>query len=93
MLIFKTKTFTKNAASEGLTDEALKKAIAEIEQGLVNAVLGGNLIKKRVAVGSRGKSGGLRTIMAYKTLMALSFASMYLQKMRRKTLMTVNSRR
>jgi hypothetical protein len=54
MLIFKTKTFTKNAASEGLTDEALKKAIAEIEQGLVNAVLGGNLIKKRVAVGSRG---------------------------------------
>jgi hypothetical protein len=49
-----------------LTDDALKKAIAEVEQGLVNAVLGGNLIKKRVAVGNRGKSGGLRTILAYK---------------------------
>jgi hypothetical protein len=73
MRIFKTKSFAKHAVAEGLTDDALKKAIAEVEQGLVNALLGGNLIKKRVAVGSRGKSGGLRTIMAYKSADGIIF--------------------
>ncbi|MBS1993502.1 MAG: type II toxin-antitoxin system RelE/ParE family toxin [Cyanobacteria bacterium SZAS LIN-3] len=31
-----------------------------------DANLGGNLVKKRVAVGGRGKSAGLRTILVYK---------------------------
>jgi len=44
----------------------LKEAIEEVRQGLIDAQLGGNLIKKRVAVGSKGKSGGLRTILVYK---------------------------
>jgi hypothetical protein len=49
-----------------LTDKALKKAVKEVQQGLIDANLGGNLVKKRVAVGSKGKSGGLRTILVYK---------------------------
>jgi len=62
-----TKGFAKDAKSNGLTDEGLIEAIKEIEQGLTGDALGGNLFKKRVAIGSKGKSGGLRTIVAYKT--------------------------
>lgn len=48
----------------GLTDEALCQAIVEMAEGLVDADLGGNLVKKRVALPGRGKSGGARTIVA-----------------------------
>jgi len=48
----------------GLTDEALVSAVEEIENGLIDADLGGNLFKKRVAVQGRGKRGGIRTLVA-----------------------------
>jgi hypothetical protein len=35
-----------------------------IAQGLVDADLGRGVVKKRVAVGGRGKSGGVRTLVA-----------------------------
>lgn len=38
----------------------------EVRKGLVDAALGGDLYKKRIAVGSKGKSGGVRSIIAYK---------------------------
>jgi len=66
MRILKTQKFAKLATGEGLTDEALKDAIKEFEEGLTGDALGANLYKKRVAVGSKGKSGGLRTILIYK---------------------------
>lgn len=66
MRIFKYKTFHKWVKSEGLTDAALKTAILEIEQGLFEASLGGNLYKKRVARKGAGKSGSYRTIIAFK---------------------------
>lgn len=40
--------------------------MAEIEAGLIDARLGGSLLKKRIPKGSRGKSGGFRTIVAYR---------------------------
>ena len=60
------KEFKKWSKSEKLSDQNLAKAISEIEDGLIDANLGGGLIKKRVAIGSSGKSGGARTIIAYK---------------------------
>jgi hypothetical protein len=33
-------------------------------QGLIDADLGGGVVKKRIAVGGRGKSGGVRTLVA-----------------------------
>ncbi len=66
MRIFKTKFFAKIAKLEGLSDKALTKAIDEVRKGLIDAALGGNLVKKRIAVGSKGKSGGLRSILVYK---------------------------
>jgi hypothetical protein len=66
MRIFTTKWFTKWAAKEGLTDEALRTAVAEMEQGLIDASLGGHVYKKRVGVQGRGKRGGVRTLLAFK---------------------------
>ena len=66
MQIYKNKAFSKWAAKNGLSDEALCTAVAEIEDGLVEADLGGHVYKKRVALGGRGKSGGVRTLLAYK---------------------------
>ncbi len=65
MNIYKNKVFDKWVAKEGIDDESLVKAVEEIKNGLVDANLGGNVVKKRVAVGGRGKSGGVRTLLAY----------------------------
>ena len=62
--ILKTRTFNRWLRKTLLTDAALLKAIDEMEQGLVDADLGGNLYKKRVALPGRGKSGSTRTLIA-----------------------------
>lgn len=67
MRIFKNKAFTKWAEKEGLSDDALRTAVDEMERGLIDADLGGHVMKKRVAVGGRGKRGGVRTLLAYKS--------------------------
>jgi|AGTN01.1.fsa_nt_gi Uncharacterized protein conserved in bacteria len=66
MSILKTKSFAKAAKAEQLTDKAIRAAVDEVQRGLIDAKLGGNLVKKRVAVGGKGKSGGLRTILVYR---------------------------
>lgn len=66
MRVFKNKAFSKWATKEGLSDGALLVAVEEIVRGLVDADLGGHVFKKRVAVGGRGKSGGVRTLLAYR---------------------------
>jgi len=66
MRVFKTKSFAAWADEEGLSDEGLLNAVTEMEDGLVDANLGGSVYKKRVAIGDRGKSGGLRTLLAFK---------------------------
>ncbi|WP_290705474.1 type II toxin-antitoxin system RelE/ParE family toxin [Amphritea sp.] len=66
MRIFKSKAFNKWAAKESVSDQALTSAVADIENGLIDADLGGYLYKKRVAVGGKGKSGGVRTLLAFK---------------------------
>jgi hypothetical protein len=67
MRIFKNKVFNKCAEKEGLSDEILRAAVDEMERGLIDADLGGHVVKKRVAVGGRGKSSGVRTLLAYKS--------------------------
>ena len=67
MRIFKNKAFNKWAEKEGLSDDALWIAVDEMERGLIDADLGGHVMKKRVAVGGPGKRGGVRTLLAYKS--------------------------
>jgi hypothetical protein len=66
MRIFSTKWFTRWANKEGLSNKVLKEAIHEMEQGLIDANLGSHLFKKRIPVEGRGKSGGIRTLLAFK---------------------------
>jgi len=66
MQAFKTRVFTKWASSEGLGDDALASAVIEMEHGLIDAKLAGQVVKKRVALRGRGKRGSTRTLVAYK---------------------------
>lgn len=67
MRSFKTKWFTRWADEVGLEESMLLKALDEIKGGLVDASLGGNVFKKRVAKLGQGKRGGYRTIVAFKS--------------------------
>jgi hypothetical protein len=66
MRTFKTRWFARFARREEITDEALREAIERAERGLIDADLGGGLIKLRVARPGKGKSGGYRMIVAYR---------------------------
>jgi hypothetical protein len=44
----------------------LKNIVADLEQGVFEANLGGNVYKKRVARSGEGKRGGYRTIIFFK---------------------------
>lgn len=60
---FKTRAFQRWMRKTELSDEALCEAVAEMEGGLIDADLGGHVVKKRVAVPGRGKRGGARTLV------------------------------
>ena len=62
--VFKTRYFARWMRKTELTNSALCEAVAEMVQGLVDADLGGGVVKKRVALPGRGKSGGARTLVA-----------------------------
>jgi hypothetical protein len=47
-----------------LTESALCSAVTEMSNGLIDADLGGGVLKKRVALPGRGKSGSTRTLLA-----------------------------
>lgn len=64
--VFRTRTFTRWMRKAELTDDALCEAVCEMAQGLVDADLGGHVVKKRVALPGQGKRGGARTIVATK---------------------------
>lgn len=64
--VFRTRTFTRWVRKAGLSDDALCDAVSEMVQGLIDADLGGHLVKKRVALPGQGKRGGARTIVATK---------------------------
>jgi hypothetical protein len=64
--LYKLKAFARFQRREGIADNALSKAVRSAEDGLVDADLGGGLIKQRVARPGQGKSGGFRTIIAYR---------------------------
>ncbi len=64
--IFKTRKFSQWLKKSNLKDEDLVRATLEIEVGLYDAELGGNLYKKRVSSGNRGKSSGSRLILTTK---------------------------
>jgi len=64
--IFKTKWFARYARKERIKDRSLREAVMRAEQGLIDADLGGNVIKQRVARPGQGRSGGYRMLVAFR---------------------------
>ena len=59
-----TRHFSRWVGKTDLSIEALCRSVEEMERGLIDANLGGGLIKKRVALPGRGKRGSARTLVA-----------------------------
>ena len=66
MRVFKTKWLVRFARRERITDHSLSQAIDRAGRGLVDADLGGGIIKQRVARQGQGRSGGYRMLIAYR---------------------------
>ncbi|WP_295530694.1 type II toxin-antitoxin system RelE/ParE family toxin [Novosphingobium sp. Chol11] len=64
--IYKNRWFAKFASREGISDTALVAAVEQANSGLIDADLGGGLIKQRVAREGGGKSGGYRTLVFFR---------------------------
>lgn len=67
MRVFKNAWFERFSRKHDIADEALLEAIVRAKRGLIDADLGGGVIKQRVARPGQGKSGGFRTIILYRT--------------------------
>ena len=64
MSVFKTKLFQDWQKKEDIPDKSLCAAVDEMSRGLVDATLGGGLVKKRIARPGAGKRSGFRTLLA-----------------------------
>lgn len=62
--VFKTRHFSRWMRKTELSDLMLCNAVAEMVQGLIEADMGGSVVKKRIALPGRGKSGSARTLIA-----------------------------
>lgn len=65
--VFATKPFGRFAEREGIADADLLAAVSRIEAGLIDADLGGGVVKQRIARAGQGKSGGFRTIVLFRS--------------------------
>jgi hypothetical protein len=66
MRIFKTRWFARYARREKIADASLLEAVSRAGRGLVDADLGGSVIKQRVTRAGQGRSGGYRVLIAFR---------------------------
>lgn len=66
MRVFKNAWFGRFARKENISAEVLWEAVDRAEKGLVDADLGGGVIKQRIARAGEGKSKGYRSIVLYR---------------------------
>jgi len=66
MRVFKNKPFARFAGHEGIDDDSLCEAVRRAEKGLIDADLGGGVIKQRLARVGQGKSGGFRSVILFR---------------------------
>ena len=65
MHVYAIKGFERFRRKERISEKLLVEAIDRAMSGLIDADLGGGLVKQRVARPGQGKRGGYRTIIAY----------------------------
>lgn len=66
MRVFKNAWFGRFARKEKISADVLWEAVDRAEKGLVDADLGGGVIKQRIARPGEGKSKGYRSIVLYR---------------------------
>lgn len=66
MRVFKNKKFRHFAEKEKILDQVLCNAVRYAANRRVDADLGGNVIKQRLAREGQGKSGGYRSIVLFR---------------------------
>ena len=95
MQTFKTKASARFADREGLEDAALCEAVRRAGSGLIDADLGGGVIKQRIARKNGGRSGGFRTIVVFRrgelAFFVHGFAKSDRENLRRKELSGLRS--
>jgi hypothetical protein len=64
--IFKTKWLARYARRQRIADHSLREAVMRAARGMIDADLGGGIIKQRVARSGQGRSGGYRMLIAYR---------------------------
>lgn len=67
MRVFKTRWLGRFAKRQRITDASLLEAIERAERGIIDADLGGGLIKQRVGWTGQGRSGGFRMVITCRT--------------------------
>ena len=67
MRVFKNRWFVRFARQQGIEDTSLCAAIANADRGLIDADLGGGVIKQRIARPNEGTSGGFRSIVLFRS--------------------------
>ncbi len=65
MRVFKTKVFARFARRKRITEKEICEAARRAAKGLIDADLGGGVIKQRLARKGQGKSGGFRSIILF----------------------------
>ncbi len=66
MRIFKSRWFQRFARKEGIADAVLREAVARAENRQIDADLGGEVIKPRIARPGQGRSKGYRTVILFR---------------------------
>ena len=64
--VFKNAWFRRFARKEKISADVLWEAVDRAERGLIDADLGGGVIKQRIARPGEGKSKGYRSIVIYR---------------------------
>lgn len=66
MRIFRNQWITKFAKKHKISDSELIEAVERAEDGLIDADLGGGVIKQRIARQGQGRSGGYRSLIFFR---------------------------
>jgi hypothetical protein len=65
--VFKNTWFARFAEKEAISNEELRRIVDQLEAGQADADLGGGVFKVRVARSGKGKQGGYRVIVFFRS--------------------------
>ena len=66
MRIFRNQWITKFAKKHKISDAELIEAVERADKGVIDADLGGGVIKQRIARQGQGRSGGYRSLIFFR---------------------------